>query len=111
MKMFKTILIVGLTALMSATTFARPPHGPGGLEPFMPYHHHHHGGHYYGGDWWIPLAVVGGVAAISSIAASNRPTYVAQPTTTVVVPQPSSTRRITKVEVMPDGTKIYYYAD
>ncbi len=100
MKTFKTILITCLIALTASILVARPNHFSPGPFRRPPVHHGHHRG-----DWWIPAAIIGGSIIVGS--AINNST---SSTTTVVVPQ-TPPRRVIRIDVLPDGTKVYHYGE
>ncbi|MBR6389570.1 MAG: hypothetical protein IKS15_05570 [Opitutales bacterium] len=112
MKKIKTVLVLVLAGLAATSAFARPGGfgcGRGFAPPPPPryhhggYHHHHHG------DWWVPAAIIGGsLIAGSVISAAAAP---ATTTTTTTVVAPSAPSKVVRIDVLPDGTKVYYYGN
>ena len=58
------------------------------------YHHHHHC------DWWVVPAVVGSTAIVTQVVQQYQ-----EPK--VIIREPN--KKLIKVEVLPDGTKVYHY--
>ena len=109
MKKVKIFLALALSGLMATAAFARPGGFGRGFAPPPPpmhhggYHHHHHG------DWWVPAAIIGGSILAGSVVSAAAAPAAATTTTTVVAPATPS--RVVRIDVLPDGTKVYYYGN
>ena len=90
----KKLLILGLSIATAIVTYARPHHHRHGHIP--PHRHHHHS------NWWVaPVIISSAIATTSIINAYNSPK--------VIIYDYAPEKRLIRVEVLPDGTRVYYY--
>lgn len=94
----KKLLILGLSIITAIVTYARPHHRHSHVPPPPPHRHHHH----HHSNWWVAPVIIGSAIATTSIInAYNSPK--------VIVYDYAPEKRLIRVEVLPDGTRVYYY--
>ena len=73
--------------------------GVGGVSwpPCHRYHHHHH---HHRCDYWIVPTVIGSAAIVTQVVQQSQ-----EPK--VIIKEPN--KKLIKIEILPDGTKVYHY--
>lgn len=95
----KKLLTFGLSIVTAIVTYARPHHHRHCHIPPPPPHRHHH---HYHSNWWVAPVIIGSAIATNSIInAYNSPK--------VIIYDYAPEKRLIRVEVLPDGTRVYYY--
>lgn len=67
-------------------------------HPCHRHHHHHH--HHHRCDYWIVPTIIGSAAIVTQVAQQSQ-----EPK--VIIKEPN--KKLIKIEILPDGTKVYHY--